>query len=485
MAEVKVVEGKDMTEEHIAGGTDSFLSNFKRTLPQYVDDITRDYGQDTYERMLTDPAVDSSFSILKDAVLADDIQLVCAVEAPEDEDGAEPGELADHEESETYRAFVQRALDGAETPILDVAAEMLDGLAFGHKVAEVVLKPGAGEDSGRLTLRAVKPRPRQNLAFVVDEFYNTLGVAGVMPGEAGAGGPVIASALGEDLGNLPNFVPIDQLLVFRWRPRNGDPRGASILRSAYNPWYMKTKIYPDYFKYLKQFASPSVIGKTAQNGQFQPVIDDQGNVVMEGARPKVKDASVALLASLIQFLNSTALVVPHGTEIETLFSQGEGKAFLAAHDFFDRQISMAILKTTRLNQEAEHGSRADSGTAQDVTGTRIQLIRKALQSCLNHLSKLLIRVNFGDDAVRLAPKFSLAGQEAQDWAKELDSVAKAFGSGFIHESQLPLLDQRLGLPARDMEAIALEKAENAHHAALRAGDLSKVMNPAEGAEDGE
>lgn len=476
----EVVKVRDVTEEHIAGATDAVYSKLRRTLPQYIDGPTQSFGEDTYERMLTDPDVAAAFDILKDAVLADGVNLVCAVECPEDTETADPEEVKAHERSEELRQFVQRNLDGMAVPILEIADELLDGLAYGHKVAEVVMKPGDGDDAGRLVVSAIKPRPRQNLAFVVDNFNNTLGVMV----KTGDGIHSVSTApamltLTEELGALPNFVPIDQLLVFRWRAKNGDPRGSSILRPAYNPWYIKTQVYPDYYKFLRQFASPSLIGKTPEVGTgFVPQVNADGTPILGTDNvPSVVSATSALLTTLLTFLNSTAMVVPGGTDVELLFSQGDGKAFLDANDYFGRQISLAILKSTRLNQEAQHGSKADSATAQDVSGTRIKRIRQALQECLNQLSRWLVSLNYGPDDVKLAPQFSLAGQEAHDWVSELGAISTAYASGFIHDSQIPQLDKRLGLPERDMEAMAREKAEVDHQAELRAGDLSKVMDP--------
>lgn len=478
-----VVPVKDPTLENVAGSVDSIFSNWIQSLPQWVDDITRDYGGGTYEKMLTDPVVDSCFSILKGAVLADGIQLVGSIEAPNEDEkgGVDPAEQADYNESERLRILIQRWIDGADTKILDIADEMLDGL-YGAKVAEIILKHGEGEDAGKLPLRAVKPRPRQNLAFVVDGFMNTLGVVVHTPGSAGLGGPLLPTTI--DLDKSENFVPISQLLVFRWRPKNGDPRGSSILRSAYNAWFTKTRVYPDYYKYLRQFASPSIVGKTPTTGSgFVPLTDAQGVPIMDGDKFRVTDGAAALLSTLLKFVNSAAMVVPGGTEVEIMFSDGDGEAFLKANDFFDRQISMGILNTTRLNQEAEHGSKADSGVAENVTGTRIQRIRKALQDCLDELSKFLVRINEGEDKVKFAPKFSLAGQEGHDWVKEIEAFAKVGWT--IDESHLVAADKRLGFKPRDMEAFRARRQEAEHRASLRAGDLSKIVKPADDAEDEE
>ena len=91
--------------------------------------------------------------------------------------------------------------------------------------------------------------------------------------------------------------------------------------------------------------------------------------------------------------------------------------------------------------------------------------------------KLLIRVNFGDDAVRLAPFVVLKKVEQQDWARELDAVSNAYGKGILHDSQLPDIWGRFGFEPADLDEMRAEKEERMKLQSMAAGDMSTLMNP--------
>src|SRR5947209_16798771 len=65
-----------LKREYIAGGTDLLLMALRKVLPQYIDDVERDLGTDTYEKMLQDPIVWSAFNTRVLQVLADGMRVV-------------------------------------------------------------------------------------------------------------------------------------------------------------------------------------------------------------------------------------------------------------------------------------------------------------------------------------------------------------------------------------------------------------------------
>ncbi len=467
--------------EFVAGGQQAALAAIRAVLPQYIDDVTRDFGGDVYDRMLTDPAVAAAFDTYKMGVLSDGIRFEAAVTHPGEWEDPDPRREADADRAEEFRAFAERcfalgALEGQE--LGDVASELLDGLAQGHRVAEIVLKPGEGDDAGLLVPRCVKPKRRGRTAFVVDAYSNVLGLIGATPAQSGI---LWASnvALGE-LAASPGFIPRDKAVVFQHGVKDSDPRGTSVLRPAYNAWFLKTQVLPEFFKFLKQFASPGIIAKTPEGAGYVDRLNPDGTPVLDAfGKAELVSMEAALMGSLLAWLNASILVVKAGTEIDLLQSQGDGKAFRDACDWFDRQITLAILGTTRLTLEAEHGSRADSGIAQDVAGLKTAFQKGRLAAVLTRdLLRVLMRVNFGAEGVRLCPRAVLAKVEQQDWSKELDAVSRAYASGYLHDSQIPALDARLGLPKRDMAAMAREKAEAQHRVRMAQGDALNVLDPA-------
>lgn len=471
--------GRDYLNEFVSGGYQAALMAVKSALPSYIDDLTRDFGGDLYERMQTDDAVSSAFGYYKLGILSDGIRWEPAKPMPGLWEKPDPATLQDAQIAQEYRDFLagcveDGAMDGLS--LIDVADDLLDGLASGHRVAEIVLKWDAASDVSRLVVRALKPKERSATAFVVDEYRNVLGLLGADPKW---GGMVQAAVVGLGADFDPNtLVPLEKCLIYQHAMKSGDPRGTSALRAAYLPWFLKTNVLPDFFKYLKQFASPGIVGKTPVDAPMEPVTDKDGHPIKDGeGNFELITAQHALMQALEMWMNATILAVKGGTEIDFLQSQGDGQAFLNACDYFDRQITRAILGTDGLTMAAKHDSQGAKDAGQDVVGLKIAFQKGRLASVLTGLARLLVRVNFGDAAVRLAPRAVLAKTEQQDFAVRLDAYSKAYASGFLHDSMLAAADADLGLKGRDMEAMAREKAEAKDMARLAAGDLQNAMNP--------
>jgi phage gp29-like protein len=150
------------------------------------------------------------------------------------------------------------------------------------------------------------------------------------------------------------------------------------------------------------------------------------------------------------------------TPLTVIAPQNVGEAFQAGVDLFNREIATGILATTRATQEAEHGSRADSTTAQDVVGLLVAYIRGWLAATVRAdvLAPLVLR-NFGPDALALLPVVHLAKTEQQDFATDANAVAQLERAGYLAPSQKPQIDARLGLPVRTPEETVLEAERHA------------------------
>src|SRR5206468_532813 len=109
-----------------------------------------------------------------------------------------------------------------------------------------------------------------------------------------------------------------KIVVNTFRPKNNDPRGTSLLRPAYDPWWRKRQALVEYVKYLAQFAGPSIWATTPDGAQSQPPLDFLGNTVAYtgpssldplGNPVPVPNAPLSpeqdLLAKLQQFRNGT------------------------------------------------------------------------------------------------------------------------------------------------------------------------------------
>jgi hypothetical protein len=434
-----------------------------RALPHPIDDLSMDYGNDIYEEMLLDPQVAANIVVLKASILEDGLNLAPAIEDQDDDR---------YEDAVKIRDVARRMLARMTTPLDDVLWTMLDAMWAGNKVAELVFElqqvdvapDEAVEKKELLQLKAIKPKPRSSVVFVVDAFMNLLGFLGAVPGTLTP--PAIGAVLEPE---SPQILPRDKFAVLSWHPVDGDPRGTSVLRPAYKPWWRKQQLEPEYLRYLTQFASPSVWASPPPDeaGVMDEPTDSLGNPVDANGNPvdpsdvdELADEELSkydeLLALLLALKNSSAMVVPPGTEVHFVELQGDGLPFMRAFDQCDGQITKAMLTQSLATEEGAHQSRAAASVHQDVLDT---LIRQGKRSLLRMISEDILRPwvarNFGDEAGEsLVPIPTLGTTESQDLPTLMTAVAALMRANYFHPSQLPHVDELLSLPVRDLTQAA-------------------------------
>jgi hypothetical protein len=394
------------------------------------------YGHRLWDMMLVEAKVKGSVALLKGSILADGICVRAAyrsrpLKGPDgspQQTGADP---SDEQQAERIAQFcgrcIQRLMD--RTPLEQVADELLDGTIHGSMLAEDVLREvDRGVDKGKLVLQEMLVRPRVAWADVVDRQGRAVGVEVVTPE-----------------GPSARYRP-DKFTIFRWGTRNGNPQGTHLLDAAYMPWNAKIQLYPRYNKFLYRFAEPSLVGTAGENAQPRIPRDADG-LEIAGAAPisAVQD----LAEEMDKFQGGSVLAAPYGTVIQALETHGTGESFLQAFDYFDREIVFAVLWQIRATLEAKHGSKADSETAEGILGNATIQGRRALARCIRQPFRLLVRLNYGDEAADLyTPEVSLGDLDDDELIRLSNAVAKLCESGYLAESQLPEIDRRLKLPVR-------------------------------------
>lgn len=464
---------QDMNTQQVLGAMaaysfQTFIGQYVHSLPKYTDDIERDFGMETYERMLNDSALGSSLIQIKISVLSDGIRFLSPVSAPasfkDDPDGK-----ALYDKCEEYRQFIEQMCGRLQQPLEDILDELLDALVFGHVVAEQTYAP----EGGRLILKCLRVKPRTAYAFVVDKFMELQGL--ISTGNVGevASPPLVSSE---------NVIPREKFLIFTHSGKGGDPRGRSILRMAYNPWYLKQQVWPQYLKYLAQFGTPSVAGILPPNPADVELADSAGSVIVdqESGSASTMSAADAMLAKLIAFANGTAIVLENGSSIEPIEVQGDGSAYTNAIDTFDRQMVRAVIIAVRATMEAEHSSKADSQTAQDTVGEYTQFIRRRLEAAFyRDVIVPAIRYNFGDEAAspEFCPFLSLSSTDGENVIELANAVANLARAGYLHVSQKEGIDAMLGFPKRDIEAELLDMEEEKEASRAAAQQIGLGMSP--------
>lgn len=465
---------KDLEREVAIGISTSSLGFFAEQLamqlPSPIDAVEKKDGGKAYQDMLdTDPVIASSIRVLKRTVLNKGIEVKPAIERPADPDAEDDSGFteADYKYADEIAAFVREDIDNLGTPIEEVVDEMLDCLVFGHRVGELLYELR----DGKLRLVDIKARPRENYAFVVDSHMRLLAV--IVRRDARTLGTVGTQPV--DM-NSPDVMPVEKFLIFTWEPKNGDPRGTSVLRPCRNLWVIKQNIWPAYIKYLSIYGTPSLIAVLPEQVQEADVTDasefDKADVDYDDDGAKVSPAA-SLLQNLLKFQNGSALVVEHGTEVTPLEVKTNGDAFEKAVKMLDRQMVQAILGSTRATMESEHGSRADSKTSHEILEVCADSVRSFVERRLEQLARNMVKNNF-PDAERLVPRLVLSSSNKNNLRDNGEVIAKLESAGYFHDSQKPELDTFLGVPVRDVAAIKEEKEMELEREQEMANEMNRL-----------
>jgi len=438
----------DPTRDYVAGGvggSDQWFANYAKSLTHYVDDIARDFGADIYERMGKDPQVAAALLVMKTSILEDGAKLAPAIDDESDPDYARAATLCD---------IARAMLEELETPFDEVLWNFLDAVALGNQIAEQVFALRPVDGVQRLMLTALRVKPRDATAFVVDAYGTVLGLLARIPGQAF---PVLSGVI--DPTTLPNFLPRTKFAILSFRPQDGDPRGTSVLRPAYNAWFLKRQVLQEHLRYLTQFAAPSVVATTGPDVQDFVPTDANGNPTGPfdaNGLPIPITPEQRLLDTLAGYKNGTALALPNGTTFQVFFSSGNGEAFLHAFDFYDRMITKSILGQTLATEEGRHQSRSAALVHQDVLDTIIKQAKRAVARMIaRDILMPWVRYNWGEDAVRLTPIVTLGTTEQSDIAIMMAGIAALYSAGYVAPSQLSALDGLMNFPPREAEEVAL------------------------------
>ena len=174
---------------------------------------------------------------------------------------------------------------------LDHVDDMLDALAYGFALSEIVL---GKTDSGLLDLIDLLPIGQDTLSRWGDLDKH--------------GRPTSFVQLVMTENHIPTEreAPIEKLLHFAFRPRKRNPMGRAISRALYRPWYFK-----------KNLEVVEAIGAERDVGNV-PVARLGEGFITDDDETKLRDALQGLR------MDETAyLIVPNGVEVEPFGSGGK------------------------------------------------------------------------------------------------------------------------------------------------------------------
>lgn len=462
------------SREFLSGGWERYISPLMQNaiivLNRFQDDLNREFSDQAYDEMMRDPAVSASVDILKALILSEPLRVHSKIQ-----DKKNP----DYEQSKKIADFISEQFEGMDRPTQIVLWECLEAIQYGSALVEIVYDFDLYDGKPILKLKDLKTRNRKNYGVIVDRFFNVLGA--VSTEEGAQASSVYTGSTQPD----PEFViPREKFCMISLMSRYGDPRGVSLLRPAWNAYYLKTKAFPAYEKFLVQFATPIFVGYTPESATDEvEQFDASGNPILnaDGTALTVTPEE-DMLETLLGLQGGTVAVLKGGSKLDALRSQGEGDAFSKAVELFDKQIAMAILKTHRTLLESKHSSKADSESAADITDVFVSYLRDVISGAITRdVVRQLVKINFGDDmAKRFCPTASLKSAPKQDFAKTADAVGKLWTAEYLDETQVEGTDAMLGLPERDMDAFLERQDEKREMANMATVESMKMRTPGAG-----
>lgn len=456
----------DPKTEYVSGGWWGPLGSYLQGLEPWIDDLTRDFGADLYERMGRDPHLFGETLVYKSSVLSSGVRLLPAI------DGDEVDESADgYRSAKRVRDFCKSGLAEIDTPLMPLLREMLDAYGQGHRVAEVVYR----QDKQWLIPWRIKPKPRESVAFVVDSRRNVQGLLGAL-----AGRETYAMNMTQlvDPATTYNILPRAKFAVLTWDSLM-DPRGKSMYRAAYDPWWLKQQTLAELQKFLAQAAGERLVGYTAEGAKVMPAYNPDGTPMIVDGLPVNVSPEQAMLSQILNLRSGAAGAFPFGSKVEALASSTEGQAIFNALDYYDRQMSKALLGQTLATNEGQHQARASSETAKSVMDLVTEYGEELLCNMIRRdILKVMVAINLGPKALRYLPLVSMSAVEETDITKVGTVAGQLFTAGYLADNQLAAMDSKLGLPAAEGERGTYQKAMEAQKALEAQGAMDAKPDPA-------
>lgn len=424
-------------------GTSSWQSasgEYLRQLPASIDDISTYLREDIYEQMLLDAQVKSNLNILVHGILGGGIQVIPASDSQRDLEVAQ---------------FIDRCLNEyMETDLLtEVLPDLLRSMVLGYRIAEkVYYRPDESPENGKQVLKRIKVKERRSAFFLVDGMMNVQGIVGLIPPDSRDAALAYRNVtlLDSNFDNLyygGNQVvfPRDKFVIMSWQTVNGDPRGTSIARSAYDAWWFKQQIKPEYLKYLATYAIGFLYGTLPENANRRRTqLNADGTQVVDGDNVAVgaSDAD-KMLAVLENIQNASVGVFPFGTTVSSLQNTSNGEPFIMALDFFNHEITKAMTGQIMATESTTGGGKA-AGIHENILDLPLTYGTLATQAVLQRdVVNPLIRLNYS----RLVrpPKVRIPGMNLKDFLQLSSAFAKLSLAGLLSPSQFPEMWNTLGV----------------------------------------
>ena len=248
-------------------------------------------------------------------------------------------------------------------------SELLEAVAKGFAISEVMW----GIRDGRIVIDDIRNRDQRR--FVFDT----------------ANKPRLRT---RSAWNSGIELPDRKFLVHTYAPRYESPYGEAVLKKCYWYWWFKKNGLRFWMIFAEKFGSPTTVGK------YPP-----------GTAKALQDDLLDILKKIQQ---ETSVIVPENLAIELLEANRKTSTdtYQGLCDYFDSQISQAVLGQTLTSSEGQHGTQALGKVHQGVRQDYIEADCNSLGPVINELIEWVVDWNFS--GVKYYPYFKIYYEEPGD-----------------------------------------------------------------------
>lgn len=435
----------------------SYLGHAVRATRPFAGRAIAKMGCKVYDDMVaTDPQIAQGVDIIHMASTANELKFSASV----DTDDEDVQELANGGAGFINEMFAQMECD--HNGERQIAA--LDLVMRGNGFLELEFKSGKYELEGYMTLDSWHAVEGEDVIIISDSYNRIIGYAPY--GFPGVTAPLDSWVPADsyitylfDAYETPQkreeaitdvkILPKWKVCHFRWQPRSGDPRGHALLESASQAWWAKQQIMSILLGFFEEFGIPRKKGELSDKAESVCLFDANGNPVVNAATGEVveQDPLVNLLGVLYDSPSGGNIVTPNGYQVNILEANPEmALAVLKALEFFNIEISKAILKQHLASSEGQRGSEKGADSHGDILSLLILYCKSIQKRAIAEMAKSFIVANFGGRNRRYAPSVDIG--DADGLPVTLNEIGFLMQSQYFAPSQMPDLDRRLGFKVR-------------------------------------
>ncbi len=330
--------------------------------------------------------------------------------------------------TEEVRSKVEKSLKKIWNPLIkSISKSFWAGYSPNAKVFEY------DDDLNIINIKKIRDLAPETCRVKVDKYGNFIGFVQYLNGHA-----------------TPEDIPAKYAFWYPNMMEDGNLYGRSMLKAAYNPWYFSELMHMFANRYYERFGEPSVMGKAPSTATLKD---------SEGTQADAMDTIQGIVSGL---KSHSAFTIPSDTDengnplfdVKYLESQMRGVDFNTYLNRLDMEKARAIFIPDLLLGTGRVGSYELGKEHKATFLTGLQAIFDDIGSYVQaHIIDQLVDINWGETTEK--PKFIHVPFSKVDEDKLVDTV-----NGILKANpqllDIQRLADRLGIPLKDAEAVALQ-----------------------------